>query len=216
MLPSVKATQKFIFKNVNSLIPPKRQPRSTLLLPISWFQGMSIVLGWNFSARLCSPSWQQSSSNSLHDCSYSNITLCQQSYPCWLWSGHPGGCRARCVYPESASQFLHKKASRRMRSRVESERERVFIRGTTQLATVETKTKRTAIRASSTLISFPRRVRAVAFSSPSNWTTCCCCCWSSILEILVWQASSASCRGHREEETLSKVTLFKHCKLSSL
>lgn len=116
---------------------------------------------------------------------------------CWLPPpGHPGGCRARCVYPERASQFLHKKASRRMRRRVESERERVFIRGTTQLATVETKTRRTAIRASSTLISFPKRVRAVAFSSPSNWTTCCCCCWSSILEILVWHASNASCRGH--------------------
>ena len=117
--------------------------------------------------------------------SYSNFARYQQSNTCWLQSGHPGGCRARCVYPERASQFLHKKASRRMRRRVESERERVFIRGTTQLATVETKTRRTAIRASSTLISFPRRVRAVAFSSPSNWTTCCCCCWSSILEILV-------------------------------
>lgn len=109
----------------------------------------------------------------------------QQSTTRWFQSGHPGGCRARCVYPDRASQFLHRNASRRMRRRVDKERERVFMRGTTQLATVETNTRRTAIRASSTLISFPRRVRAVAFSSPSNWTTCCCCCWSSILEILV-------------------------------
>lgn len=158
-----------------------------------------------FSARSHShPNGSHALLNVPPDCSYSYIAWCQQNKMGWFQSGHPGGCRTRCVYPERASQFRHKKASRRMKRSVESERERVFIRGTTQLATVETKTRRTAIRASSTLISFPRRVRAVAFSSPSNWTTCCCCCWSSILEILVWHTSNASCTGHAEGERKHK------------
>lgn len=97
-----------------------------------------------------------------------------------------------------ASQCLQRKARRMTRSSVESVRLRVFIRGTTQLATVDTNTKRTAMTARSTLISFPRRVLAVAFSRPSSCTTCCCCCCSSILEILVWHASSASCRSRTE------------------
>lgn len=88
------------------------------------------------------------------------------------------------------------------RSSVESVRLRVFISGTTQFATVDTNTNRTAITASSTLMSFPRRVRAVAFSKPSSCTTCCCCCCSSILEMRVWQASRASCSV--TEETLSE------------
>ncbi|CAB1354118.1 unnamed protein product, partial [Coregonus sp. 'balchen'] len=81
------------------------------------------------------------------------------------------------------SQFLHRKARRTTKSSVEKVRLRVFIRGTTQLATVETNTRSTAMTASSTLMSLPSRVRAVAFSRPSSWTTCCCCCCSSILEI---------------------------------
>lgn len=47
--------------------------------------------------------------------------------------------------------------------------------------------------ASKMLMNFPSRFLAVAFSSPSNCTTCCCCCCSSILEMRVWHASSASC-----------------------
>ncbi len=93
-----------------------------------------------------------------------------------------------------ASQFRHRKAKITTRSNVESVRLRVFISGTTQFATVETNTRSTAMTASSTLMSLPSKVRAVAFSKPSNWTTCCCCCWSSILEMRVWQASSASYR----------------------
>ncbi|CAB1354116.1 unnamed protein product, partial [Coregonus sp. 'balchen'] len=77
------------------------------------------------------------------------------------------------------SQFLHRKARRTTKSSVEKVRLRVFIRG----ATVETNTRSTAMTASSTLMSLPSRVRAVAFSRPSSWTTCCCCCCSSILEI---------------------------------
>lgn len=111
-----------------------------------------------------------------------------------LQAGHLGCRRKRCRYSEMASQCLQRKARRMTRSSVVSVRLRVFIKGTTQLATVDTNTKRTAITASSTLISFPSRVRAVAFSKPSSCTTCCCCCCSSILEIRVWQASSASCR----------------------
>lgn len=111
-----------------------------------------------------------------------------------LQAGHLGCRRKRCRYSEIASQCLQRKARRITRSSVESVRLRVFIKGTTQLATVDTNTKRTAMTASSTLISFPRSVRAVAFSKPSSCTTCCCCCCSSILEIRVWHASSASCR----------------------
>lgn len=111
-----------------------------------------------------------------------------------LQAGHLGCRRKRWRYSEIASQCLQRKARRITRSSVESVRLRVFINGTTQLATVDTNTKRTAMTASSTLISFPRRVRAVAFSKPSSCTTCCCCCCSSILEIRVWHASSASCR----------------------
>ncbi len=110
-----------------------------------------------------------------------------------LQGGHLGCRRKWCRYSEMASQCLQRKARRITRSSVESVRLRVFIKGTTQLATVDTNTKRTAITASSTLISFPSRVRAVAFSKPSSCTTCCCCCCSSILEIRVWHASSASC-----------------------
>lgn len=109
-------------------------------------------------------------------------------------AGHLGCSRKWCRYSEKASQCLQRKARRITRSSVESVRLRVFIKGTTQLATVDTNTKRTAMTARSTLISFPSRVRAVAFSKPSSCTTCCCCCCSSILEIRVWQASSASCR----------------------
>lgn len=47
--------------------------------------------------------------------------------------------------------------------------------------------------ASKMLMNFPSRFLAVAFSSPSSCTTCCCCCCSSILEMRVWHASSASC-----------------------
>lgn len=109
-------------------------------------------------------------------------------------AGHLGCRRKRCRHSEIASQCLQRKARRITRSSVESVRLRVFIKGTTQLATVDTKTKRTAMTASSTLISFPRRVRAVAFSNPSSCTTCCCCCCNSILEMRVWHASSASYR----------------------
>lgn len=127
-------------------------------------------------------------------------------------AGHLGCRRKWCRYSEIASQCLQRKARRMKRSRVVSVRLRVFIMGTTQLATVDTNTKRTAITASSTLISFPSRVRAVAFSRPSSCTTCCCCCCSSILEIRVWQASSASYRSKdktfRERALMAKQ---KHC-----
>lgn len=109
-------------------------------------------------------------------------------------AGHLGCSRNRSRYSDMASQFRHRKAKITTRSNVESVRLRVFISGTTQFATVETNTRSTAITASSTLMSLPSKVRAVAFSKPSNWTTCCCCCWSSILEMRVWQASSASYR----------------------
>lgn len=118
-----------------------------------------------------------------------------------LWAGHLGCRRKWCRYSEIASQCLQRMARRITRSSVERVRLRVFIKGTTQLATVDTNTKRTAMTARSTLISFPRRVRAVAFSKPSSCTTCCCCCCSSIFEIRVWHASSASYRSE------SKVSL---------
>lgn len=92
-----------------------------------------------------------------------------------------------------ASQCFHKKAMKTTINKVLNVLLRVFIRGTTQLATVETKTRRTAMTASRMLMNFPRRFLAVAFSSPSSCTTCCCCCCSSILEMRVWHASSASC-----------------------
>lgn len=92
-----------------------------------------------------------------------------------------------------ASQCFHKKAMKTTINKVLNVLLRVFIRGTTQLATVDTKTRRTAMTASKMLMNFPRRFLAVAFSSPSNCTTCCCCCCSSILEMRVWHASSASC-----------------------
>lgn len=92
-----------------------------------------------------------------------------------------------------ASQCFHKKAMKTTINKVLNVLLRVFIRGTTQLATVETKTRRTAMTASRMLMNFPSRFLAVAFSSPSSCTTCCCCCCSSILEMRVWHASSASC-----------------------
>lgn len=110
-----------------------------------------------------------------------------------LYNHHLGGNKNRSKYSDTASQFFHRKAKKTTRRNVLNVLLRVFMRGTMQLATVETKTSRTAMTASSTLMSLPRRVRAVAFSSPSNWTTCCCCCCSSIFEMRVWQASSASC-----------------------
>lgn len=107
-----------------------------------------------------------------------------------------------------ASQCFHKKAMKTTINKVLNVLFRVFIRGTTQLATVETKTRRTAMTASKMLMNFPSRFLAVAFSSPSNCTTCCCCCCSSILEIRVWHASSASCGqehilGHSSSQLLS-------------
>lgn len=92
-----------------------------------------------------------------------------------------------------ASQCFHKKAMRTTINKVLNVLLRVFMRGTTQLATVETKTRRTAMTARRMLMNFPSRFLAVAFSSPSSCTTCCCCCCSSILEMRVWHASSASC-----------------------
>lgn len=109
-----------------------------------------------------------------------------------------------------ASQCFHKKAMKTTINKVLNVLLRVFIRGTTQLATVETKTRRTAMTASKMLMNFPSRFLAVAFSSPSNCTTCCCCCCSSILEMRVWQASSASCG---QEHTL--VTPGHSCYLSN-
>lgn len=92
-----------------------------------------------------------------------------------------------------ASQCFHKKAMKTTINKVLNVLLRVFMRGTTQLATVETKTRRTAMTARRMLMNFPSRFLAVAFSSPSSCTTCCCCCCSSILEMRVWQASRASC-----------------------
>lgn len=100
-------------------------------------------------------------------------------------AGHLRSKRKWCRYSKTASQCLQKKARTITRSTVENVRLRVFINGTTQLATVDTNTRRTAMTASSTLISFPIRVRAVAFSRPSSCTTCCCCCCSSIFEMRV-------------------------------
>ncbi len=143
---------------------------------------------------------------------------------CATWSessscpvAHQGTCRRREVCPEKASQFLQSTASSRNASSEETERLRVFISGTTQLATVETKTSRTAMRASSTLMSLPTRVRAVAFSRPSSWTTCCCC--SSILETRVWHASRASWHTHTHTHTHTRqvsltLTLWPHWQKS--
>ncbi len=79
-------------------------------------------------------------------------------------------------------------------------RARVFMRGVMKLAMVETNTSSTAIRARMTLMSFPSRARALAFSTPSSCTTCCCCCCSSSLVMRVRQDSTASC-GHTHTHT---------------
>lgn len=120
---------------------------------------------------------------------------------------HLGRWTRAWVWPAKTSQFLQMKARRTRKRRVERDRPRVFMSGTTQLATADTNTSSTAMRANSTLISLPRRVRAAAaLSRPSSWTTCCCCCCSSILDTRVWQASSASCR--TTQATAASVKIF--------
>ena len=52
------------------------------------------------------------------------------------------------------------------------------MRGVMKLAMVDTNTSSTAMSARITLMNLPSRARALAFSTPSNCTTCCCCCCS--------------------------------------
>lgn len=123
-------------------------------------------------------------------------------------AGHLGCRKKRCRYSEMASQCLQRKARTIAKSSVECVRIRVFVNGPTNSATVDTNSKRTAIKASSTLISFPRRVPAVAFSKPSSCTTCCC---RAILEIRNWQASSASYRSEAKPVSgMALMTKQKH------
>ncbi|KAG7244539.1 hypothetical protein INR49_029558 [Caranx melampygus] len=79
------------------------------------------------------------------------------------------------------SHCFHRMNSSKVSRMVAATRARVFIKGVMKLAKVETKTSSTAISARMTLMSLPSRARALAFSTPSNWTTCCCCCCSSSL-----------------------------------
>ncbi len=108
----------------------------------------------------------QTHSRAMHPRHWKHCAKWSESSSCPV--AHRGTCRRREVCPEKASQFLQSTASSRKTSSEETERLRVFISGTTQLATVETKTSSTAMRASSTLMSLPMRVRAVAFSRPSS------------------------------------------------
>lgn len=59
----------------------------------------------------------------------------------------------------------------------------VVRKGPSRLAMVDTKTKMTANKASTTLINFVINALKLEFSMPSMEISCCCCCWSSIFVI---------------------------------
>lgn len=108
-----------------------------------------------------------------------------------LWSLSQGA-QLGSSHGSKKSHCFHRMNSSKVRRTVAPTRARVFISGVMKLAKVETNTRSTAISARMTLMSLPSRARALAFSTPSNWTTCCCCCCSSSLVMRVRHDSTAS------------------------
>ena len=106
------------------------------------------------------------------------------------------------------SQFLQNIAKRVTAKKVPRMWKRLFIMGEMNLAMVDTHTRMTVMKASTTLINLPSRTLAFTVSV---CRACCSCWWSSSLEMRVWQDSRASC-GQEGERGSNAAGATRECE----